>query len=203
MEETNIVSADTSNGESTQTLNGSQSTETVDVAALQKKLTETEQANRQLFERAKRAEGNVLIDGKWVKAPKETPAETEQPRKTGELEKIEKLFLKTENITKEHELALFNKWKQDTGRDAEAITSNTIFQAELAQLRKEKQAESDALVATPTSGNRASGTPANSEDFWWNKYQAAGKLPEGMPAGMAEKLVNRRYQQEGTRAPRF
>src|SRR3990167_10399824 len=101
------VNDDTSNVESTMTETGATSTETVDVAALQKEKTDLENTNRQLFERAKKAEGFVKVDGKWVKAPKpEEAVETAQQLKdkTGELSETQLDYLDLKGVTEEADI---------------------------------------------------------------------------------------------------
>src|SRR3990167_11532426 len=50
-------------------------------------------------------------------------------------ERLDKLALKTAGINEADEVELYNKWKEQTGREADEITENRIFQAELTDLR--------------------------------------------------------------------
>ncbi len=176
----------------------------VDATALQQKVNDLAEKNKQLFERAKKAEGFEKKDGKWLKVEK--PVTTRQeaaPQSTtdvlSELDETSQLYLTVKGIEHDEDVGLMNKWRKETGRNVRAIESNPIFQSELKALRTERVAQE----AIPSSGNRSTGTQTNSEDYWYAKYRANDALPEKMPPGMATKLVNRRYAEETSRSPKF
>lgn len=68
---------------------------------------------------------------------------------------------------------------------------------------KSLKIEGEVRAATPGSTRRSSGGTSDNEDYWFQKYEQTGKLPDVMPPGMAEKLVNRRYSKENPRANPF
>ena len=68
---------------------------------------------------------------------------------------------------------------------------------------KSMKIEGDVRAATPGSTRRAAATTSDNEDYWYQKYEATGKLPEVMPPGMAERLVNRKYAQADPRQNPF
>jgi len=180
--------------------------ETTDANALQQKVIDLAEKNKQLFARAKKAEGFELKNGHWVKAEKPAPkpektevAPQAKTDVTDELDETSQLYLTVKGIEHEDDVALIKQWKKETGRDVRSIEKSPIFQAEL----KAKREERAATEAIPSTGNRASGTQTNSEDYWYAKYRANDKLPENMPKGMAEKLVNRRFSEETSRKPAF
>ena len=93
--------------------------EVLDAAALKKERDDLAQTNRQLFERAKKAEGFVKMDGKWVKAPKpEEAVETAQKLKatTGELSETQLDYLDLKGVTEAEDIDVIQKVMQRTGQ---------------------------------------------------------------------------------------
>ena len=131
-------------------------------------------SNRKLFARAKEAEGfKQDDDGSWIKTEKKP--EDKKPVKSDDklLERLDKLALSVAGIKADDEIELFNKWKEQTGREADDVVGNKIFQAELADLRTTKanqQATSDIKGEQGESGVR------NTPEYWIAK---AVKGPDG------------------------
>ena len=147
--------------------------------------------NRQIFERAKKAEGDL----KELKAKdEETKA---KPKKSDEelLNRLDTMARKIAGITADDEVELFNKWKTDTGREADDVIGNKIFQAELADLRTAKA--NAAATANVKGEDTASGTQGD-PDYWIAKATkgSEGELmfPEDLPkdfklrAAIVEKM---------------
>ena len=106
------------------------------------------------------------------------------------LERLDKMALQVVGITEVDEVELFNKWKKDTGREADDIVGNSIFKKELEDLKIAKanqKATSDIQGGTGESG--AKSTP----EFWIAKATkgADGKLsfPEETPKELYPKIV--------------
>ncbi len=171
MDEQSTVSADTSNGEATDQ-SAETLTETVDVSKLQAEKAELETKNRQLFERAKKAEGFTLQNGHWVKA--ERPAQTA----TGEAEDTVALLLEVKGLKEDDEVALFQKWKDETNRAPRTILNNSIFQAELQALRTDKATQ----AAIPSSNGRGGGGGTLNLDAAVEKFTRTGELPKAFDA---------------------
>lgn len=197
MEPETNVSADTQTGEGsdlTQT-----STPTVDVEALRAELAETKQANSQLFERAKKAEGFVKVDGKWVKAPRPEEAvrtQQELQAKTGELDETAMLLLEVKGIKVDDpdEMKLVEDWRE-AGKTVKNMLGNKIFQAELKALRDEKAVKD----ATPSNTKR-SGAGTIGVDAALARYEATGELPADFELRSA--VINMKEAKEsGTRPP--
>lgn len=155
--------------------------------------------NRKLFARAKEAEGfKQDDDGNWVKTiEKEIKPKANSGKSDEELlKRLDTMALKMAGITADDEKELFEKWKGDTGRNADSIVENKIFQAELADLRTAK-----ANVAA-TANIRGEGKESGTKDdpaYWIAKATKGsdGQLmfPEEMPndfklrAAIVEKMV--------------
>ena len=137
-----------------------------DMTALKEKLSEMETKNRQLFERAKKAEGFKLVDGKWVKSQEAKPQEKPEPSvKSGELDYGQKAFLRAEGIKTKEEIDLVQAYIGNTGKSLEEVVENKWFQNELKDLRELKATE----LATPSSSGRSSSAPKD-KDFYLAKY---------------------------------
>src|SRR3990167_3841189 len=174
--ENEIVSDDTSTAESTETETGATSTETVDVAKLQEKMTELESTNRQLFERAKKAEGFVKVDGKWVKAPKpEEAVETAQQlkAKTGELSETQLDYLDLKGVTDEADIDVIHKVMQRTGQTVRQALADDYVVQKLAA----NKAKRDVQNATPSNTKRAGGQIGDVATAA-AKFRETGVLPE-------------------------
>ena len=156
----------------------------LDATALREKLKTsedknktTEEKNRQLFARAKKAEGFELKDGDWVKSePTETkPSKTE---KKSELDYGEKAFLAANDVKGNDEIELFlktrDKFKDDTSM--EEVLADAGFIKAITDLREEKKS-TDALEGTADSKRSGTGGSKNKVDFWLNK----GELPPDTP----------------------
>ena len=106
------------------------------------------------------------------------------------LERLDKMALQVVGITEVDEVELFNKWKKDTGREADDIVGNSIFKKELEDLKTAKanqRATSDIREGTGESG--AKSTP----QFWIAKATkgADGKpiFPEETPKELYPQIV--------------
>lgn len=85
------------------------------------------------------------------------------------LKRLDTLALKVSGIQAEDEVELFNKWKTDTGRDAEAVIGSPIFQKELADLRTAKANAAATDVKGGGSSSAAKGTLEEQADYWISK----------------------------------
>lgn len=107
------------------------------------------------------------------------------------LKRLDKLALKTAGITEADEVELFEKWRTETGREAESVIDNSIFVKELSELRTARAnlaATSDVKGEAGESGARA--TP----EYWIAKATKGndGKLlfPEETPKELYSKIVD-------------
>ena len=168
----------------------------IDIDALKeqyKKLSENHKdvssKNRQLYERAKKAEGfDKDEEGNWTKTikPKKEKADEEL------IQRLDKLALKSANIVEAKKVELFEKWRTETGRDADAIIENPIFQKELEALDIEtKNQAATSNIQGEGGGSSAQSTP----EYWIGKAtkDSSGKLffPEEMPKEMFTKVLDK------------
>lgn len=192
------VNADASNGEESDTQIEVADTSGLDAAELQAKLAETEQKNKQLFERAKKAEGFVLKEGKWVKAEKpasKPEGEVAPNAKTGELDETQLDYLDLKGITESEDIDYIEKVIKREGITLRQALKDEMVIEKLAA-HKQKRVAQEGI---PSSTKRGGSSATDNVDYWFQKYEQTGSLPEGMPHGMAEKLVNMKAAETDTR----
>jgi hypothetical protein len=168
----------------------SDSTEVVeDAIALKEKLAEMEANNRQLFERAKKAEGFEMKDGHWIKKPIKTDKiEPEVSVKSGELDYGQKAYLRAEGIKGTEELTLVKGYMENTGKSLEDVVENRYFQNELKDMR-ELRATQDAI---PTSSKRSVSQTKDTIDYWLAKEE----LPPTDQVQLRRDVLNARIAAE-------
>lgn len=195
--EDSIVNTDTPNGEPTvETEPVESSTEGLDTDALQEKLKETEQANRQLFERAKKAEGFVKLDGKWVKAKAEsTPNKVETPSRTGDLDETALDYLDLKGVSEPEDIELIESVVKKTGQTVRQALKDDYVISKLASLKQAREIK----IATPGSSRRAGQASTGDVDYWLAENERTGKLPEDFE--LRKKVVEAKERRFGDNAP--
>lgn len=159
--------------------------------SIDSKYKETEGKNRQLFERTKKLE-NELREIKEV---------GDKSKKSDEdiLKRLDKVLLRSAQITHEDDIGLFEKWQERTKMDSESILSDDIFQAQVEKQRTaRKNQEATADIKGDGSG---SDKTKDDPDYWIAKATTndEGKLmfPEDLPksiklrAAIAAKLMDK------------
>jgi len=143
---------------------------------LSERSQKTSDNNKQLFSRAKKAEGFELKDDKWVKiekkeVKKEVKTEVKETKPDDKLlEKIDGLTLQAGGIKEKDEVELADKWKEQTGRELTEVLANEIFQKELQQLRDDK---ANAVATTDVKGDGATSDAKSKVEY----YRAKGTHP--------------------------
>jgi len=128
-----------------------------------------EETNKQLFERAKKAE----TENKDLKTKlkglsedsKEKPEEKlESKPDTALLEKFDKMTLRSEKITDADEVELANDFKKRTGMEMEEVITDDIFVAKLEKLRDNKA----NTLATEgiKDGGGGKGSAKDTPEYW-------------------------------------
>ena len=151
--------------------------------------------NRQLFERAKKAETEAK-ELKQFKAETEAKekAKAEKP-KSGDklLERLDKMALQVAGIKEADEVELYTKWKDQTGREADDIVGNDIFKKELESIRTAKA--NQAATSDISGGGDKSGGVNDNPDYWIAKATKGkdGKLefPEETPKHLYSKILDK------------
>lgn len=169
----------------------------LDVEALKAKATELEQTNKQLFERAKKAEGFVRVDGKWVKAPKpEEAVETanQLKAKTGELSETQLDYLDLKGVTEQEDIDVIQKVMQRTGQTVRQALADDYVVSKLAALKGKR----DVQNATPGNTKRAGGQVGDIASAV-AKFKDTGILPEDR--ALADAVVDSVAKANNDRLP--
>ena len=171
-----------------------------DADALKEKLVKVSEQNKQLFSRAKKAEGFELKEGKWVKPvaksekPKVDAGTPQEPSKTNELDYGQLALLRTEGIKGSAENALFKEVMTETGKGVLEVLDSNYFKSRLADLR-EAQVSADAI---PKGKNRSGQTGITDTDLAVAKYKESGNLPDDFKTRSAViKQIAAAEQMEG------
>ena len=174
-----------------------------DITALKEKYKElegkhikTSDLNRQLFERAKKAEGfEKNHKGEWVKAeaePKEPKTKKTEKSDDKLLERLDKMALQVAGIKEADEVELYNNWKEQTGREADAIVGNDIFKKELENIRT---AKANQVATSDIKGEQGKSGAKDNPDYWIAKAtkDKDGKLlfPEETPKELYSKILDK------------
>jgi hypothetical protein len=188
------VNADTSNSENENANSQNSDVATIeendDVTVLKEKYQKLTDTNRQLFERAKKAEGfEKNTEGKWVKTQKpKTEVKTEVLKKSDEIDLGHLAFYNSKSdsvkIEADEDVEFLQSTIKETGKTQKTLLGSKWFQSEL----KERQEARSVLKATP-GATRTAGEPASTKvDYWINK----GQLPPDQK--LREDVVNEKIR---------
>ena len=177
--------------------------EELDAVALKTKLDETTQANRQLFERAKKAEGFVKLDGKWVKAPKAEPeakpkVETKPASETNtsELDETALDFLDLKGFTEDEDITLIENIVAKTGQTVRQVLKDEYV---VSKLETNKVAR-EAKKGTP-EGIKRGGAQGDTFDTDMAKYESTGEYPDDFER--RSKVVNKLEEKDSSKVPGY
>lgn len=152
--------------------------------------------NKQLYARAKKAEGFEQKDGKWIKAERQ-PQQPKNEPKLSETDYGLLAYLTAKGLEHEEDIALFNKVRSETGKKPEEIISSKYFQAEL----KEQQEIRATKSAQPT-GNQRGGTKARDDaEYWHEKVQSGKATFAEVPEGLRYKVSQLKAQASSESSP--
>jgi len=165
--------------------------ETTEVADLKQK-------NRELFARAKKAEGFVLKDGHWTKAEKpasKPEGEVEPKAKTGELDETQLDYLDLKGISESEDVDIIQKVMQRTGQTVRQTLKDEYVQEKL----KANQAKREVELATPSGTKRSGGGAVDNFDIALAKFEQTGELPKDF--AIRSKIINAKVDKENNSLP--
>jgi len=145
--------------------------------------TKIADTNKQLYSRAKKAEGFEFVDGKWVKPDKkpDTPVEnkpSKEPSKPGELDYGQLAFYNTKSdvirIESDEDVEFLQRTIKETGKSQGDILKSSWFQNEL----KERISARESAEAIPKSKPRSGQTGITDVDLAVARYKETGELPK-------------------------
>lgn len=174
MPDTNIENTDSNNGENLHTdlenLEGDALKELVIKERGEK--SELDSKNRQLFERAKTAEGFVKQDdGSWVKteqkSEKKIKTESKSDKKSDEeFGLLELTFLKGEGVKSEEEIEFVEEQLAEAGLTNDKLPKlfkNKYFKAQLEEFRTEK---ANIKATSGVEGGGGESNAKNTPEYW-------------------------------------
>lgn len=153
------------------------------------KLTDT---NRQLFQRAKKAEGFELKDGRWTKIQKPEPKPEPTVPKPSEIDFGELAFHNSINevkIAHDDDVEYLKQTMKETGKSLKDILDSKFFQSEL-KVRQEARA---VIQATPQARRSGAGA-VDPLEIAYAKYIQTGELPGDF--NLRTQVVNKRQEYE-------
>lgn len=160
--------------------------------------TSSNESLKEVLARLKRAEAK--IEKMKLDAKVEKKVEVELEKKAGELDNADYALLATKGIDDDDPRIDFLKEKMAKwNMPLRELLKDEDIKAKLRSMK----IEGDVRQATPSSTKRSSAGDMDREDYFYQKYLSEDKLPNNLPPGMAERLVNRRYQQTDPRANPF
>ena len=155
--------------------------------------------NRQLFARAKKAEGFEQNEtGDWVKTAKPVKPEAKKSEKSDNmlLERYDNVAKKLAGLVEADEVEFFEKWRSENGyenTDIDTVLDKKGFKTELTDFRASKvnlKATSD-IKGTGDGSGGAKGNP----DYWIAKATKGddGKLrfPDETPKELYSKILDK------------
>lgn len=119
-----------------------------------------------------------------------TPKKEKSSKKSDELDLGQEAYLVAKGIEEADEIALVKQVMADTGKSMKDVLASKYFQAEL----KEMRADRETAAALPKSGKRSGQSAVNTVEYWLSK----GGLPEDTPENtqLRRDIVNARAKKE-------
>jgi len=184
--ENEIENANSENGENADN-------EELDANALKEKLQnevkekeDLAEKNRQLFARAKKAEGFVEKDGEWIKKEKSDEKPEAPPDKPNEPDYGRLAFLQSKGIDHPDDIKIV----QDEADRLKLPLTDVLGMEHIKTQLKEGKETREAKEGMPKGGGRAGGSTPSDVAHWLDK--------EGLPEDqeLAEKVVDARMGKE-------
>lgn len=168
--------------------------ETEDVSALQERLNKLSGQNRQLFERAKKAEGfEKNSEGKWVKTQKpEKPEPTPTPQ-SNEPDYAKLAYLKAEGVIHPDD----QKIVQDEAARLKLPLTDVLQMEHIKGKLTASKDQREAMAGMPKGQGRGGNKAQNDVDYWLAKPpKADGTYETPSDLDLAEKVINARIQKD-------
>lgn len=185
-----IENADSLNGENDTEVETD--VETEDVNALREKVNELSGKNRQLFERAKKAEGFEKNDeGRWVKTqkPEAKPEPTAPQPQSNEPDYAKLAFLETKGIAHPDD----QKIVQDEASRLKLPLTDVLQMEHIKSRLAAAKDQREAMAGMPKGRGNTTGKTQNDVDYWIAK----GETPDDLELG--NKVIEARISKEKNR----
>lgn len=151
---------------------------------LLEKHTKVGEANRQLFERTKKAEGELKVFKE--KKPENKP---EAQPKPADIDYAFEAYLIANNIKEADEVELLKQRMDGSGKTAKEILGNKYFHEELKELRDSKAVKN----AIPSDSRRTNPSAKDTVDYWKSKIDSGSATLMDVPdMKLRREIVNSR-----------
>lgn len=160
----------------------------IELSALKDKYQEIFEKNKQLFERAKKAEGEIK-ELKIKKEPEKSSVMIPE-KKPDEFGLLQKTYLRAAGVVAEDEIELARDLQKKTGLDWDKLVDDDFFKAKLENLRTSK---ANADATSNIRGGQGSSAAKNTVEYWLGKGEAPPKTPENrkLRADLMRALMNK------------
>jgi hypothetical protein len=133
---------------------------------LQKEANALHDSNKQLYARAKKAEGFEQKDGKWVKAPKaETPPENPEAKQSDEPDYGKLAYLETKGVSHPDDMKIVMGEAERLKMPVSEVLGMEHIKSKLKTAKEQREAE----AGMPEGGHGKSSGAKGSVDYWVNK----------------------------------
>lgn len=154
-------------------------------------------SNKQLYARAKKAEGFDMKDGKWIKQEKTTPApelksDSPEAKQSDELDYGKLAYLKSEGVEHPDDRKIVLEEAKRLNLPIERILQEKHIQAQLKDSKDQRNAES----GMPEGGSGKSGGNKGSVDYWVNRKDKDGNYETPTDTDLANKVIDARISAE-------
>lgn len=150
-----------------------------------------EKRERQLYSRAKKAEGFEQVDGKWVKKEIKAVSNPKAPDNPGEFDYGEKSFISNTlgvKINNAEQIKLVKDYLSN-GKKLDDLVDNKHFKNDLKDIQ-DNQAAKAAMPDNPRGAG--GGSAKDSVDYYLSKNE----MPPADKPELRRQYVNERYKRE-------
>lgn len=167
-------------------------TDIEDVTVLKEKIEELSGKNRQLFERAKKAEGFEFKDSHWIKKEKSEPSAPEPQSNEPDYAKL--AFLKGENVVHPDD----QKIVMDEAARLKLPLTDILQMAHIKSQLETNKDQRESQAGMPKGKGSAGGKTQADVDFWINQKNPDGTFKTPEDPELAAKVIDARIKKETT-----
>jgi hypothetical protein len=161
---------------------------------LKKEADALNESNKQLYARAKKAEGFENKDGKWVKreTPPETKIDNPEAKKSDEPDYGKLAYLKSEGVSHPDDRKAVMEESKRLNLPIEEVLGMEHIKSRLRSAKEQREAE----AGMPEGGSSKTGGNKGSVDYWVNKKDKAGNYETPTDVELANQVIEARMKSE-------
>lgn len=164
---------------------------------LKKEATALHESNKQLYARAKKAEGFEQKDGKWVKreTPPEAKPENPEAKKSDEPDYGKLAYLKAEGVSHPDDRKVVLEESKRLNLPIDEVLGMEHIKSRLKEAKNQREAEN----GMPEGGHGKSSGNKNSVEYWINKKDKNGNYETPQDTELANQVIDARVRAEQSR----